>query len=450
MLLHKLLMALLLGAAWSVQLSAATINVPVDEPTIQAGINAAVNGVDEVVVAPGTYTEAINFNGKAITVRSASGDPDDTIIAGTGNLRVVQCVTNETCATVLSGFTVTGGNTTGSGAGMLNNNSSPTVTNCHFSGNTASDKGGGMGNFNDSRPTVTHCRFIGNTATTSSGGGMLNHNSSPTVMNCLFSDNTASLGGGMSNNESSSPTVLNCSFIANTASNQGGGMSNLVNCSPLVANCTFSGNSADNEGGGMCNVASDPLVTNCSFSGNLALLSGGGMFNTFGSSPEVNNCIFWENSDIGGADQSGQIDSANFGSPNVPKVNYSNIQGGWTGAGGTGNIEANPLFLDADGADDTVGTADDNLRLQSDSPCLDAADSSPLVNVRVITDRDGFNRFAEVPTVADSGAGPLTYTDMGAYERQPCHPAVPGDVNCDGIVNLLDQALLAAHWLATG
>ncbi|MCH9022482.1 MAG: hypothetical protein IID32_06930, partial [Planctomycetes bacterium] len=49
---------------------AATINVPGDQPTIQAGIDAAVNG-DEVVVAPGTYNEIIDFLGKAITVRSA-------------------------------------------------------------------------------------------------------------------------------------------------------------------------------------------------------------------------------------------------------------------------------------------------------------------------------------------------------------------------------------------
>jgi hypothetical protein len=48
---------------------ASTIHVPKDQPTIQAGINAANNG-DTVLVSPGKYVENINFNGRAITVTS--------------------------------------------------------------------------------------------------------------------------------------------------------------------------------------------------------------------------------------------------------------------------------------------------------------------------------------------------------------------------------------------
>ena len=206
--------------------------------------------------------------------------------------------TDETA--ILDGFTITGGNANGFGqydygGGMYNSyNSSPTVTNCTFSGNSA-ERGGGMCNYgNTSSPTVVNCTFSGNSADYG-GGGMYNYSGSPTVTNCTFSGNSASeSGGGMENYQDSSPTVTNCTFSGNRAQH-GGGMYNSFFSRPTVTDCTFSGNSAE-RGGGMYNSSSSPTVTNCTFSGNEANsvygdAYGGGMYN-YHSSPTVSKCTF--------------------------------------------------------------------------------------------------------------------------------------------------------------
>jgi signal transduction histidine kinase/DNA-binding response OmpR family regulator len=99
--------------------NAQIINVPGDQPSIQAGIDMASNE-DTVLVAEGIYFENISFKGKAITVGSLfiiDGDTSHisrTIINGSRPVDVdhastVQMTSGEDTTSVLSGLCITGG-----------------------------------------------------------------------------------------------------------------------------------------------------------------------------------------------------------------------------------------------------------------------------------------------------------------------------------------------------
>jgi len=403
MTMRRSAVTVLLAAAVVHVAGADIITVPGDQPTVQAGIDAAVDG-DEVVVAVGEYFELIDFNGKAITVRST--DPTDagvvlnTIINGAGAGTVVTCGKGEGPTTVLWGLVITGGDSVG-GGGMANDTSSPTVINCTFQGNSA-DYGGGM-----------YTVYFGN----------------PTLINCTFRGNTARVRGGGMFNSFSSPTVVNCTFSQNTAAVRGGGMDNVSFSSPALTNCTFSGNRAD-LGGGMYSSNSSPRVTNCSFGGNSAG-DGGGMYNDSSIltvTVTVTNCILWG-------------DSPNeFSGPRTPAVAYSDVQGGFSGIG---NIDADPLFEDADAG---------NFRLSAGSPCIDSGNNAATI---AATDLDGNPRFVDILATPDcpqpgAACGFAPVIDMGAYEVQ--RPPCPWDCTRtgDGFVWWSDYQLLLAQWGGPG
>jgi hypothetical protein len=119
------------------------IHVPADQPTIQAGINAATNGAT-VLVSPGTYTENISFLGKAITVKS-SGGAKVTIIDGGRVAPVATFSSNERLSSVLSGFTLQNGTSTFNsqyeGGGIFVSFASPTIKNNIIQNNTACASG---------------------------------------------------------------------------------------------------------------------------------------------------------------------------------------------------------------------------------------------------------------------------------------------------------------------
>src|SRR5262249_26440216 len=104
-------------------------------------INAAQSG-DTVMVGPGTYTENINFKGKAITVKSAQGK-SQTVIDGGAIDSVATFNMGETKDSVLRGFTLRNGRSGfdtpgfGDGGGVRIENSSPTITDNVITANTA-------------------------------------------------------------------------------------------------------------------------------------------------------------------------------------------------------------------------------------------------------------------------------------------------------------------------
>ena len=233
------------------------------------------------------------------------------------------------------------------------------------------------------------------------GAGMFISAGSPTVANCTFSGNSAGEGGGMYINVGS-PMIAGCTFSANSAGGDGGGMENLGG-SPTLINCTFSGNSAQ-YGGGMDDLGSGSTLTNCTFSRNSAALEGGGLSDFSFGELTVTNCIFWENSDIGGMDESAQIFAGS-----TPVVTFSCIQDGIPGDGVVPfdgavnrNTDEDPHFRNPGEGDHHLQAPSSGINTGNNDADVDA--NTPGVQPLPATDLDGAARIK------------ACVVDMGAYE----------------------------------
>jgi len=334
-----------------------------------------------------------------------------------------------------SAISTGGAGANGNGGGIYNAGEGVALIGCTFTGNSAggvSSGGGRLGGaiYNDdvAGMTLTDCTFTANTADVN-GGGIYNLNSSPMVTDCMFTENVAVLGSGMCNiGGPSDPTVTNCSFLGNITGVSGGIYND--NGDPAITNCIFSGNTASSFGGAVFNLHNaDPVIKNCTFSQNQAF-AGASIYNfSTTSNPRITNCIVWGNSNVAGVSVDGD---------GTPIIRFSNIEGGFAGIG---NIEADPLFVDAAGPDSTPGTADDNLRLLSGSPSMDTGNNAALPADTADLDGDG-NVGEAVPfdldgndRILDGDGNRIATVDMGAYEFDP---ACPTDVNGDGVTNVLD------------
>ena len=326
---------------------AATIHVPSDQPTIQAGIDAAFSG-DLVLVAPGSYLENIELPGRAIILESEAG-AEETVIDGNGEAAVVTFDSWGTGNTAIEGFTIRNGLAV-EGGGIHCNLISPRIVNCVITENL-SFMGGGI-----------FCKF-----------------SSPTITSCTITDNTSVHGGGIFC-YSSFPTITNCTISGNSAGRSmagrgaGGGIS-IFYSDPTITNCLITGNNAGDRGGGIhCYTLSYPTITNCTLSDNIAPHVGG-VSCYDDASPTITNSIIWGNTDV------------QTNCDCTEHITYSDIG---DECPGEGNIDANP---------DYIGAGDYHLQCDV-SPCVDAGtNDAPELPP---TDRDGNSRVCD--GVADMGA----------------------------------------------
>lgn len=278
---------------------------------------------------------------------------------------------------VLDGFTVTGGYANGNyphhyGAGMYNDNCSPTISNVIFFDNKTSIESG-------------------------SGGGMCNEKSSPKLINVAFTSNKSVTGGGMSN-ISSSPTLVNVSFTQNGAEYAGGGLYSehgsvdLTNCT-FIKNETYLDCGIGSYGGGMYH-NSDLLATlnNVTFNLNKSYKGGGLSFR--GKSAVLNNCIIWGNvSSVSGDDI-----CLSKGVATLNHCCYSNSNNDlYTEEGASFAFDENCITSDPQFIDVSKG----DCRINDNSPCIDKGNN---IYNSTLTDIRGQSRIQN------------TTIDIGAYE----------------------------------
>ena len=353
------------------------IRVPSEEPTIQAGIDAAADS-DTVLVAAGTYTGAGNrdicFFGKRIVVTSEDG-AGSTVIDCEGAYRGFIFESGEDFYSELDGFTITNGEAVDGGA-IYCESSSPTIRNNIVENSHASNYGGGIylmnssvrltgntisGNWNvdlgggicceGGYPIIQGNTIVDNSASDyGGGGGIAALESGATISDNVIIDNYASEGGGGIWLRGYSQVILEGNIIAGNESGEGGGIYCL---SPLVCqNNMITGNDGWRAGGIYIVGALEVAFVNNTVCDNFADDGGGGIQCGNYSSPVVTNSIVWGNT----APANHQIHL----SGGTVTVTYSDVEGGWTG---DGNIDADPLFADPLNGD---------YHLALDSPCIDA------------------------------------------------------------------------------
>jgi predicted outer membrane repeat protein len=273
------------------------------------------------------------------------------------------------------------------------------------------------------------------------------------VTGCSFQQNQAYYGGAINANNYTSGTFEKSQFVGNWSVN-GGAISFAGFSSTLVNRCLFLGNECRQisyyqqsfNGGAINNWCAGTTFVNCIFNKNWANGAGGAFYDAGPSSTSGSliNCTFVNNTCRDG----GVVAAADGHNPQVKNALFWNnvvtTTMGTVTVSGVNTISSslyNPSFMDVDGADNIVGTQDDDLRLASYSLALDAGNNAFLPS-GITTDYAGNSR------TIDADQNGTAITDLGAIEFVP--PLCSGDADGNRAVNFADITSVLANFNSSG
>lgn len=295
-----------------------TIDIPDDYSTIQQGIDNSLRN-DTVLVAPGTYYEHINFNGKAVLVLSAQG-PYETVISKINNNQpIVRFESGEDTSSILDGFTIR-----------------------DAQGASGIEMSAGVG------PLIRNNIICFNT--TETGGGLRCGDNAHVVAN-VISDNTANdKGGGIFSLDVSGLVIVDNIIYNNIAYDGGGALSIIHGTGHIITNNLIYGNEVNDDLGGVVytEVSSDVAFSNNTIANNISSSGyGAGMHLHHSSSWTIENNLIAYNS--GGYGICMSNPSAMFLACNDL---FGNELGDYSGVPpGFNDISSNPFFCDTANAD---------------------------------------------------------------------------------------------------
>ena len=247
-----------------------------------------------------------------------------------------------------------------------------------------------------SSPTIRGNLITGNH--TYDGGGIRCYYSDPIIIGNTITVNSASYNGGGVYCKESAATIMNNTISGNSAVDDGGGIycwysSQATIVNNLITDTTLSGGgyNGSNGGGIYCRQSFPLTITNNAITDNSASDYGGGIYCDY-AILAITNTILWDNS----APTGPEIEIRSSGGSVT--VTYCDVKGGWTG---TGNIDADPLFVTGPLGDYYLSQIAAGQAL--DSPCVDAGDPTSTIIGTTRTDE-----------VQDSGV-----VDMGYHYPLP-------------------------------